>query len=646
MSRSQSSKQYSEGHRRSTTKSTDNASRRANTNAQHRKRGPQHLKGRSAGTRPARKGRGRGDRNLAIAQGVVEAADESEETTPTKSTSAPKRKRRVIYDEEDEEPEINAAPAQKKRKGTPSLKRKRDEEEGASESEESGEDEDRTPKRVKESPEKDTAGTSSASAKPVRANEHSGPEGNDEVSTQATAKGQSPSNTESKVDLQGTVLMEAPPSPKSTYPPACTPLPPSNNLLDHSSNAPIAGPSDSPSGASHHSPDNSSTPAGPPPSSLSSPPESTLPTSTVVGIERKTGVPAEQCCYSSAALQALSTLIDVEQLGAAVPSFPVHDLDISEADTAGMTENALRNWLGLIKEIRASNEYFDVAAEFLHFMRTLDSAASSISSLRLREVIRKNRDLFAETPSFDGRTQEDACEFLQYLLLTLHNAASELLQPVEAAPGAEATESCIDAAFTSTVHWNMRCEGCGHTREGYESNLFRSVPVPKNSQEPFTLDSAVDAILEEERIDDYKCAECFVKCRPECTDSNCKACAANKHSQVKEHTFSRLPDNLVISFNRTDFTSDLKIATEVELPFDGYELEGEGTTVKYEMTAVVKHTGNYSDCGHYVCYKKVAGKWWRCDDENVKDLSFRLDVQEYIQGKDGTTAMVFLKKRG
>ena len=113
------------------------------------------------------------------------------------------------------------------------------------------------------------------------------------------------------------------------------------------------------------------------------------------------------------------------------------------------------------------------------------------------------------------------------------------------------------------------------------------------------------------------------------------ACAGTKQS-ASLATRVHAPPPPVLNINLKRFVFDAKTCSrkkvtdrfafpaELDLaPFLTYDDDvaaSRGTAVVYDLTAVLLHKGQSASHGHYIALVRVAGTWWRFDDEDVVKL--------------------------
>lgn len=375
---------------------------------------------------------------------------------------------------------------------------------------------------------------------------------------------------------------------------------------------------------------------------------------TVVGIERKTGSATEElrntkydvtenCCFANSSLHGLSRILDLDQLENSIPPFPAPDTGITEVHTIGHGPREIACWVSLRNSILHSDEYFDLPTEVHRFLEMLSTSTSTTSSVRLRRVVAKLRQEAKERRRFHGLKQEDASEFLLYLINTLQQA-------MKARSGPQ-SPTYLDKVLKHSVRTTFMCENCGHENVNQDLAFIKTITLPSDGDTSnLTLQSALNASMVDETLTDYVCDKCRNKCSPDCDTEGCLACKEMVKTHLKSLAFSGLGEYLILSFNRNKSGSKEKIMEGVtfltqDTKTTAIDIKSDGKIVTFEMDAVVKHEGECTNEGHYVCFKRDDGKWWECDDENVHDVSKWLDGPlDYIQKRRGQSCLIFLRR--
>ncbi|KAF9900052.1 Ubiquitin carboxyl-terminal hydrolase 35 [Linnemannia zychae] len=213
--------------------------------------------------------------------------------------------------------------------------------------------------------------------------------------------------------------------------------------------------------------------------------------------------------------------------------------------------------------------------------------------------------------------------------------------------------------FHGTVVNQIKCSVCGTVSSNKEGFYDLAVPLAA-SESALDLQAVVDVFpsveeLNEQNNNMYRCDKCQA------------LRAATRYSML-----ASLPTNLIVSLNRFRFdvqrSRRIKINTPVRLAEsiqikvqDGHELQG------YDLYAVIIHTGESANHGHYYTYAKdsgpsatnsdgassstnsganAAGKptWLLYNDTSVTVSSFEAMQQTLTNSRSETPYMLFFRK--
>ncbi|XP_069797244.1 ubiquitin carboxyl-terminal hydrolase 2-like isoform X2 [Narcine bancroftii] len=240
-------------------------------------------------------------------------------------------------------------------------------------------------------------------------------------------------------------------------------------------------------------------------------------------------------------------------------------------------------------------------------------------------------------PLFMGYSQQDAQEFLRFLMDWLH---MEINRKSHKAPSItsvstirgltgslermrddeksfqmwkkylERDDSKIVDLFVGQLSSTLRCTSCGYKSSTFEVFCDLSLPIPKKMSVPsrVTLADCLSLFTAEEELD----AE---------NAPMCERCNQKKRS-TKKLMIQRFPKILVLHLNRFAFShyAIRKCTTFVDFPLYGLSLrhcsaDKAGNSV-YDLYAVCNHTGTVNG-GHYTAYCKSSSKWHVYNDSRV-----------------------------
>ncbi|KAM9377950.1 ubiquitin carboxyl-terminal hydrolase 3 [Pholidichthys leucotaenia] len=241
-------------------------------------------------------------------------------------------------------------------------------------------------------------------------------------------------------------------------------------------------------------------------------------------------------------------------------------------------------------------------------------------------------------PSFRGYQQQDAHEFMRYLLDHLHrelqyscNGASHpvsaqdgvRLSTVEGRCSINGTASVVTSIFGGVLQNEVNCLICGTESQKFDPFLDLSLDIPSQfrqkrskDQEPApkcSLRDCLHSFTDLEELDDAELYYCH-KCK-------------KRQKSTKKFWIQKLPKVLCLHLKRFHWTAFLrnKVDTYVEFPLKGLDMRGyllepekvlPGSCL-YDLVAVVVHHGSGVGSGHYTAYGSHEGRWYHFNDSTV-----------------------------
>ncbi|XP_072837743.2 ubiquitin carboxyl-terminal hydrolase 3 isoform X4 [Pogona vitticeps] len=239
-------------------------------------------------------------------------------------------------------------------------------------------------------------------------------------------------------------------------------------------------------------------------------------------------------------------------------------------------------------------------------------------------------------PNFRGYQQQDAHEFMRYLLDHLHlelqggfNGVSRAVISQENSSLSAGSRCCINGAstvvtaiFGGILQNEVNCLICGTESRKFDPFLDLSLDIPsqfrnkrKNQENgPMcTLRDCLRSFTDLEELDETELYMCH-KCK-------------KKQKSTKKFWVQKLPKVLCLHLKRFHWTAYLrnKVDTYVEFPLRGldmkcYLLEPENSgpdSCLYDLAAVVVHHGSGVGSGHYTAYATHEGRWFHFNDSTV-----------------------------
>ncbi|KAJ0102371.1 hypothetical protein Patl1_05051 [Pistacia atlantica] len=233
---------------------------------------------------------------------------------------------------------------------------------------------------------------------------------------------------------------------------------------------------------------------------------------------------------------------------------------------------------------------------------TLDAPAKIQSCLRI----------FAE--HFRGGRQEDAHEFLRYVIDACHNTCLRLKklkrkggdrEAVNVSVGNSSSSSVVKEIFGGALQSQVKCLSCGAESNKVDEIMDISLDILHSG----SLKDAMQKFFQPEVLDGnnkYKC-------------ENCKKLVAAR----KQMSILQSPNILVIQLKRFGGIFggkiDKTIAFEEILVLSSFMCKAnQDPQPEYKLFGTIVHSGFSLDSGHYYAYIKDAmGRWYCCNDSSV-----------------------------
>ncbi|KAF2869136.1 ubiquitin carboxyl-terminal hydrolase-like protein 22 [Massariosphaeria phaeospora] len=235
--------------------------------------------------------------------------------------------------------------------------------------------------------------------------------------------------------------------------------------------------------------------------------------------------------------------------------------------------------------------------------------------------------------SLAGYQQQDAHEYMQFMLNTLHLQNG----------GSTDSDDCacvIHQTFYGKLSSTVTCDKCRNVTTALDPYMDLSLDV-RNQGKKRKLDSNTG---EDIRLDLRDCLERFTsREKLAAEDYMCQNCDGGQHA-TKQLSIKRLPPVLSIHLKRFEHTKSTssKIETMVRFPMKldlypyttdykstqtkaskasgppntNHNVNSPANSILYELSSVIVHKGKI-DSGHYVSYSREGNDWFSFDDSKV-----------------------------
>merc|ERR1719370_2450847 len=227
-------------------------------------------------------------------------------------------------------------------------------------------------------------------------------------------------------------------------------------------------------------------------------------------------------------------------------------------------------------------------------------------------------------PRFRGYQQQDAHEFLRYMLDRLH---TELLQLL---PGAKPHQTWLDE-----LRPPRRVPNSQTLSKKHDPFLDLSIDIPQSYTGPVRKSKDNE---KQPNCNIHDCLQKFVE-REELADSErfyCNSCKS-KQPSTKQFRIRGLPNVLCLHIKRFRWTTyaRTKLDTFVEFPLNGLDMSNyllnnlSGTRFSnsgsslYDLAAVIVHHGTGAGSGHYTAFATNNKAWFNFNDCSVKETDFQ-----------------------
>lgn len=232
-------------------------------------------------------------------------------------------------------------------------------------------------------------------------------------------------------------------------------------------------------------------------------------------------------------------------------------------------------------------------------------------------------------PRYRGYQQQDAHEFLRYMLDRLHTELLHLLPDLTLKDFSHKNKtSIVTSVFGGTLQSEVRCLNCGTESKKHDPFLDLSLDIPEKC---ITLRKSKDSTEETPPCNILDCLTSFIEVEELAeTDlyycSNCKS----KQRSTKRFWIRRLPNVLCLHLKRFRWNNYFrtKVDTHISFPVTALDMSqfvlsdlpdtrSTGTHL-YDLAAVIVHHGGGTGCGHYTAFAIHDSQWFHFNDSMVR----------------------------
>lgn len=229
-------------------------------------------------------------------------------------------------------------------------------------------------------------------------------------------------------------------------------------------------------------------------------------------------------------------------------------------------------------------------------------------------------------PRFRGYQQQDAHEFLTYMLDRLHTELLQLLPRLGHEPlGLRGKQSIVTAVFGGTLLSVVHCMNCRTDSKTHEPFQDLSLDIPdrlqrrtKEQEEVCSLTYSLSRFFKVEELADSELYFC----------DNCMG----KQRSTKRFWIHRLPNVLCLHIKRFRWCNSYrsKVDTQVDFPMKSLDMSpftvrgvsgtklGTSNSHLYDLAAVIVHHGSGAGTGHYTAFAVHDGQWFHFNDSSVR----------------------------
>ncbi|XP_054288091.1 ubiquitin carboxyl-terminal hydrolase 3-like [Macrosteles quadrilineatus] len=237
-------------------------------------------------------------------------------------------------------------------------------------------------------------------------------------------------------------------------------------------------------------------------------------------------------------------------------------------------------------------------------------------------------------PRFRGYQQQDAHEFLRYMLDRLHTELLHLLPESPYLLGHKGKSSIVTSVFGGTLQSEVTCLNCNVESKKHDPFLDLSLDIPEKCYQKKNRDSSDEPISPCNILD---CLTSFIQVE-ELAETElyyCNNCKSKQRS-TKRFWIRRLPNVLCLHLKRFRWNNfwRTKIDINIQFPVSALDMSQfvlsdlpdtrlSGSNL-YDLAAVVVHHGSGAGSGHYTAFAINDGQWWHFNDSSVRQTQLEV----------------------
>uniref|UniRef100_A0A1B6EMR0 Ubiquitin carboxyl-terminal hydrolase n=2 Tax=Cicadellinae TaxID=33370 RepID=A0A1B6EMR0_9HEMI len=237
-------------------------------------------------------------------------------------------------------------------------------------------------------------------------------------------------------------------------------------------------------------------------------------------------------------------------------------------------------------------------------------------------------------PRFRGYQQQDAHEFLRYMLDRLHTELLHLLPESPYLLGHKGRSSIVTSVFGGTLQSEVRCLNCSIESKKHDPFLDLSLDIPDKCYQKKNRESSEDPVPPCNILD---CLTSFIQVE-ELAETElyyCNNCKSKQRS-TKRFWIRRLPNVLCLHLKRFRWNNFFRTKVDINIQFPVTALDMSQYVLSdlpdtrlsgsnlYDLAAVIVHHGTGAGSGHYTAFAINDGQWFHFNDSSVRQT--QLDV--------------------